>query len=419
MIKKTILWLALTVMVAGYNLTAQEQVEGDNPPEVLTSELTLKTLLESETLQVNFVVVDSDQVTEVTINGEQQVFEPADTVMITKEFTFTEDVSQVEVVAKDEQGNSKRVIYTVYGPGVDPAVAGKKVEGLQWFVTYDVRVEQDDNPSNDLSSPIDIEGIELVGVVPDDEQTDSRTNLLVMGGISSGPWNAYVGVMRINYGKEDFAERFDVEINMLGGAYRTPDGGFEAGLLFSDIDLGVNDYALTQTISPGWRVLGKDEDGTTQTLWGADIILKDFANQDVQENTTVVTLKWTYNTLDNEKQDSYRRAIVLGTASEGILESEFNFIGIDMDWNSKWDSGVLWDIGFGVHYRDYENEEPLSKETFLGDTRVDTPIRFSTGLGWEFTPNIRVMGNYQYTFNLSNKSPFVRQIIGVGLNGRF
>ncbi len=131
------------------------------------------------------------------------------------------------------------------------------------------------------------------------------------------------------------------------------------------------------------------------------------------------TLKWEYRTLDNEKQDRYRRLFVLGSASEGIVETDFTFVGVDLDWNYKWDSGLLWDLGFGAQYRDYRNDEPLSKETPLGDTRVDAPIRLTTGLGWEFSPAIRLMASYQYKFNLSNKSPYVRQIFGIGLNGRF
>ncbi len=34
-------------------------------------------------------------------------------------------------------------------------------------------------------------------------------------------------------------------------------------------------------------------------------------------------------------------------------------------------------------------------------------------------PEFRVMANYQYTFNLSNKSPYERQIFGISLNGAF
>lgn len=50
---------------------------------------------------------------------------------------------------------------------------------------------------------------------------------------------------------------------------------------------------------------------------------------------------------------------------------------------------------------------------------MDVPTRLSTAIGWEFRPQLRVVGRYRYNFNLSNKSPYVRQIVGVGVEGTF
>ena len=81
-------WCGLALasfLVLGSGPVGAQEEEGTNqPPEVLTSELTLKTVLESSKLEVTFVIVDSDNVAEVSINGEAQQFDPADTVMITK-----------------------------------------------------------------------------------------------------------------------------------------------------------------------------------------------------------------------------------------------------------------------------------------------------------------------------------------------
>ena len=406
-------------LLAGPALHAQdEEQEKESPPEILSSDLTLKTQLESDTLEITFVVVDADKVAEVTIDGEPQQFQPDDTVVITINRVFTQDVTKITVVAKDEKGNSKTVTYTVYLPGVDPEKLTEAKTGLSWFVSYDVRFEIDTNPSNDLSSPVAIEGIDLVGVVPDDQQTDNRTNITVFGGINLGDWSFYGGLTRIGYAKDDFAKRYDVEINMLGAAYRTPKGGFEASYLFSDINLGTGDYALTHTISPGWRKISSDEEGRHQTLYRADVVIKDFASS-TQEDTTVFGLIWEYKFQDKEQQDAYRRKTVLGTASEGIEDSEFTYLGMDLDWFWKYDSGLLWDLGLGVQYRKYKNDEPLSTETVLGDTRVDLPMRISTALGWQFSSTLKLMANYRYLFNLSNKTPYVRQIYGVSLIGSF
>ena len=405
--------------LGGSGLLAQEDAqEKDGPPEILSSDLTLKTQLDSDRLEVTFVVVDADKVKEVTIDGEAQKFEPDDTVVITKMMVFTQDVTKITVVATDEKGNSKTVVYTVYLPGVDPEKIAAKKAGLAWFVTYNVRYEIDTNPSNDLSSPIDIEGIKLEGVVPDDQQTDNRTNITAFGGIRLGNWTFYGGLTRIGYSKADFAERYDVEMNLLGFSHRISGGGFEIGYLFNDINLGVGDYALTHTVSPGWRTISNDQEGNHQTLWGLDIVNKDYAGS-TQDATTVFGLKWDYKFLDKEKQDAYRRKIVMGTASEGIEVSEFTYLGIDMDWSWKYDSGLLWDLGLGFHYRDYKNDTPLSTETVLGDTRVDIPMRFSTGLGWRFSETLKLMANFRYIFDLSNKSPYVRQIYGLSLIGGF
>ncbi len=412
--------LAMMTGSAGY-AWAQAEEERNDPPEILTSELALRTLLESKRLEATFVIVDTDTITEVTIDGEPQEFEPGDTVVISKAFVFTEPETLVRVSATDETGQTRTVIYTVYLPGVDPQeVARKRREQLRTFVNYDVRFELDDNPSNDLSSPIEIEGIDLQGVVPDDEQDDTRINLNVNGGILVGPWNAFIGYASIDY-SDAANEIFNVDAIYLGGGARIEMGegtALELGYVFTDIDLGENDYAQTHTLSPGYRTSAPDEEGTERDLYGLDVIVKDFASAR-QEDDTVFTLKWDHNTLDSARQDSYRRLLVAGTASEGFVDTEFNFVGADFDWKNRWDSGVLFDIGFGVQYRDFPDDVPASPDTILGGTRVDIPLRFSTGLGYQFMPELRAMLNYSYVFDLSNKSPYVRQIFGISVNGAF
>lgn len=416
------------VLIAAMVLSApaaMAQSEGDsNPPEILTSELALKTVLETDRLEVNFVILDSDKITEVRIDGEKQAIEPGDTVLITRMFNFTKDVTRVQVSATDEQGHTRTVVYTVFRPGVNPAevAAEQAAPAMRWFANYDVRYEIDDNPSNDLSSPISIEGVDLQGVVPDSEQTDSRYNVLASGGISQGIWNAFVGISQIEYSKSD-NELFNTQVLFLGGGLNFALGDTNSGALqytFADINLGGDDYAQTHTITPGYHTSETDETGdTVRTNYDLDITAKQFAASNLQDDTTVFALKRNYSALDKDKLDSYRSVYALGTASEGIKVSEFNYLSADWDWRNRWDTGLLFNIGVGVQYRDYANDTPLTTQTFLGDTRVDIPTRFSTGVGWQFRPELRVLASYRYLFNLSNKSPYVRSIYGIGVNGAF
>lgn len=401
---------------------AQEQ-EADQPPEILTSELALKTVLETEELEVDFVVVDTDPVTEVTINGEPQPITPADTVLVTRRFTFTQDVTRVRVSATDEAGHTKTVTYTVYRPGVDPEEAEPpEDEGVRTFATYDVRLEWDDNPTQDLSAPVSIGDLDLEGVVPDSEQDDTRSNLAVSGGAVVGDFTFYAGANDIAY-SDEANEQFDIRAVFAGGSWAVPLDDTQAVLLgytFTDINLGGFDYAQTHTLAPAWRTLESAGDGgTATTTYALDITAKMFARDDIQEDATIFALKREHSSLDAARQDSYRSVYQVGSASEGIEVTEFNFIALDWDWGWQWDSGLLWNLGTGVQYRDYANDEPLSTDTFLGDTRVDVPADVSTGLGYEIMPALTAMLRYSYTFNLSNKAPYERQILGIGVNGRF
>lgn len=413
------LLLAAALACAAAPIMAQSD---DNPPQVLTSELANTTLLESERLEVNFVIVDTDTITEVRIDGKVQPITPGDTVLITRTFEFKQDVTQLQVSATDEKGHTRTVNYTVLRPGVDPATVAKAEapSKLRIFATYDARFEWDDNPSQDLSSPIKIGDTDLVGVVPDSEQADTRFNVTASGGVAKDNWAAYGGASQVSYSKADNKD-FEVLAIFLGGSYTSPRSAGSAivlGYLFTDINLAGGDYAQTHVLSPAWRSAGQTSDGTSSTLYGLDVTYKAFAS-DVQDDVTQGALKRDYNSVDTAQQDGYRSVYALGTASEGIKVTEFTYVSADWDWRWRWDSGLLANLGAGVQYRDYKNDKPLSTDTFLGKTRVDVPTRVSTAIGWEFRPQLRVVGRYRYNFNLSNKSPYVRQIVGVGVEGTF
>ena len=418
--KRWSLLLALVLACVAAPAWAQSD---DNPPQVLTSELANTTLLESDRLEVNFVIVDTDTITEVRIDGKVQPITPSDTVLISRTFEFKQDVTRVQVSATDEKGHTRTVTYTVLRPGVDPATVAAQTapSKMRFFATYDARFEYDDNPSLDLSSPIKIGDTTLVGVVPDSEQSDTRFNVSASAGIAKDRWALYAGGSSITYSK-DGNKDFEVQALFLGGSYTIPRGPTNAivlGYLFTDVNLGGFDYAQTHALSPAWRSAGQTSDGTYSTLYGLDVTYKTFARSDLQDDVTQVVIKRDYNSVDKAQQDGYRSVYAIGSASEGIDVTEFKYVSADWDWRWRWDSGLLATIGTGVQYRDYANDKPLSTDTFLGDTRVDIPTRFSAGLGWQFRPELRVVGRYRYNFNLSNKAPYVRQIAGVGVEGTF
>ena len=162
----------------------------------------------------------------------------------------------------------------------------------------------------------------------------------------------------------------------------------------------------------------QDEDGTTRHRFAVDLTLRQFARSE-QDDVTTQRAAWTYFNLDPEGLDSFRSVVSLGSSSEGFDESEYTFVAGNFDWKNRWDSGLLFNIGFGLEYRDYANDEPLSKDTPLGDTRVDTLWRFSAAPGWRFTDSISALFNYRYVTDISNKAPYVRQVYGLVVRGVF
>lgn len=388
----------------------------DDPPEILTSDLARKQVVNSDRRTVHFVIVDSDTVSEVYINGERQTITPGDTVALTKELRFQQGRQLVEVVAVDERGNRRERSYLVLYGAEEEEAPELRIRGL-----VEARYELDGNPTNDLSSPIPIAGLELDGAVPDEEQTDSRTTLKGTVVASYGGWLGFGGAQMIDYAKSE-NETLDAQILFVGGGYTaklSPNTSIPLLVTFSDVNIGDNDYATILALSPGYVVTGTDpDDGDSErTLYGVDVISKEFAESE-RDAVTQFTLKWNYRAIDPEKQDTYTRRIALGTSSEGREETEYSFAGIDWDWNLNWDTGLKFDVGLGYQYRSFPNDDPLTDE-FLGTTRVDNLIRFSGGPGWQFTKDWSAMFNFRYLTDLSNKSPYVRVVYGVVVNGAF
>ena len=412
--EKALVLLAALCLGLAFGASAQEEA-----PQVLTSDLALRQEVESSTLTVNFVIVDEDTITKVTIDGEEQTIIPGDTVLITKEFVFTRGRQIIRVVAEDEEGNRRERSYLVaFGVPLEPPPEERKEEKLIIGFVFDVRLEVDDNPTQDLSLPFTVSEIgELEGVIDDSEQEDTRTTLKGLASVSQGKYSGYIGFVDTSYSDDD-NEFLESQVIFLGGATKFgSDRQWILGAALSDIDLGGNDFATLITVSPGYETRDKEEDGTSKTLYGADVSSKMFEDG-TRDDGIEWAIKRNYSFLETNKLDTYRGRLALGSRTEGTNESEFFFFRWDGDWANKWDSGFRWDIGLGYQYRDYPNDEDILTDELFGDTRVDNLFRVSTGVGLDFG-KLSLMFNYNYTIDLSNDSPYVRQIYGLSLQGVF
>ena len=412
--------VALVLLALPVNVKAQDAANLDDAPQILTSDLAPVHVLEErqKKLSVGFIVVDSDNIVAISINGEPVTsFEPADTVTFEQEFTFSEDRTEVLLVATDEAGNSREKSFLVVLHGVK---LEKPVDfSINVSLTYSYEI--DDNPTNDLSSPVPVGGVEFTGVVEDSEQPDNRTSINAAVSMKLGGFTANTGMAQVAYDKPE-NEGLGTEVLFLGAGYRLATGK-ESDLLFNylftDINIGGNDYSNTHTISPALEMrFDLKKEGSTKHRLGLDAVVKDFSS-DEQTDGSQATLKWVYDSLDKEKLDSFRNSFKLGNSTEGFEVSDYTYFGFDNDWKNKFDVGFLLNTGYGLQYRSYANDDPLSTDTPLGDTRVDYLMRYSLGFGWEFTPGWSALLNYKTLFNLSNKSPYVRNTYGITATGSF
>lgn len=440
---KTKIILIILLVIISFCSTAyseEQEISKNDPPQILTSDLALKQMIEDPTKVVSFVIVDSDNISEVTINGKKQEFIPAPVVEITKKFQFKPGKTLIKVVATDEAGNTREKTFLV-GFGKDIKLGleeEKKPTKFSWKANFGFKYESDSNPTNDISTPIEIEGLDLQGVVPDEEQPDIRTTGNALFSAGYGNLFGYLGGAVSKYSKKD-NELLNSEAAFTGIGYNIPlsktydtkcpdfaknkcpfykTTNILLNCQFIDINVGEADYSQNGTLSAGVEFEKNKKNGKRRHLFAIDYTHKEFAEKE-RETGSESQFKWKYNSLDAQKLDDFQFKFVAGTGDDGTEESENTFMGMDFDWFNKWEIGLKFDIGFGMAYRNYKNDVPLTTETPLGKTRVDAPIRFSTGLGWGFPFNLKLMYNFKYIFNLSNATPYVRIIHGLFLSYEF
>lgn len=404
------------------SLLAQDDVNGDIAPQILTSDLLRKQIVYEPVQTVSFVFVDDDLIERIEINGETQEFEPASTIVITKKYTFNEGRTVITVSAADEQGNERTKKFLVgYGIKDEEKFKDQETESeIKLAVSVKAAYENDDNPTKDLSTPVKLGDLEIQGVIPDEEQPDTRTTLGATVIAAMDTIYAFVGAEQTNYSKSE-NDFLNSQAIFLGAGLTAPmsdNSAFLMSYMFLDINVGGEDFSQNHVFSPGLQFKSKDGDGSYTDVIGIDYTMKAFADSQFEDGSETV-LKWTYESWDPEKQDKYYRIFAYGSVNDGTEISEYTFWQMDFDWFNKWDSGLLFDIGTGFQHRTYKNDIPLSEDTPLGTERVDIPFRLSTGLGWAFNDKWKAVYNYKYETNLSNKSPWVRNIHGLTVNGQF
>jgi len=408
------------MIATSFTAVAQEE---NLAPQILTSDLVRIQEVQEQTKEVSFVIVDSDIIKEVIIDGELQIIEPATTLVIDKTFTFKKGKNLITVVAVDEKGNRIEKSFLV-GFQLSSSQAStdtrKDKAKLTWKVRAGVDYEIDDNPTLDFSSPIDVEGLDIQGVVPDDEQPDNRQTIRATVMIGWDKITGLAGINQTNYSKSE-NEFLNSQATYFGAGYRLildEKKSLLFNFLFLDINVGGGDYSQNQIFSPAFESRFKDNEGFYRHLFGIDYSIKDFADSDLSNGSQLV-FKWEYNSLDAERLDNFRSLIAYGSGDEGTDVSKNTYYSMDLDWQNRWESGFRWDLGFGVKYMSYENEAPLSSDTPFGGNRVDFPLRISTAFGLQFTENWYAKYNFEYTLNLSNKNIYVRTIQGLSVVGAF
>ncbi len=417
-----VLILFLLCAFAIKSLYGEESTADPNqPPQILTSDLIRKQIVYGPTKNVSFVFVDDDKIMEIYINQKPQQFEAASTVVIDKRFKLKRGITTLVVAAVDEAGNRREKSYLiVFGKNETTPGESEKRYKLRLAGQGSLAYEVDDNPTQDLSSPIKIGDLEVQGVIPDDEQPDSRTVLKGKLFLNYGTVTGFIGAEDTSYSKaeNDFLNSRAILAGMAYATAIAESWKFLFTYIWLDINVGNADFSQNHLLSPGFQIQSQDEEGTYKNRFGLDLTIKDFADDDYDAGSEMA-LKWDYDGLELDGMDRYRHTIAVGSVDDGTETSKHRYLNMDFDWYNRWDSGVAWDIGFGYQYRRYDTEKPLKEDTVLGSKRVDMPMRLSTAVGYFFTEQFSVMLKYKNETNLSNKSPYVRNIYGITASGQY
>ena len=394
----------------------QEKDSAQNlPPRILSPDLVRKQEILNSEQVFSLVFIDSDKIVEISINNVAQTFAADKTVVLTQKFAFDQGKSLIQVVAVDEKGNrSERSFLIGYGDKEVQLVSDSTSdteEGFSWKADVSVGFEMDNNPTNDMSSAVE----PVFGVVPEDNQADTR---LALDGIVSAKLGNYTGVggvsvIRYSKSENDFLNSLLMFWGLGYRGYPTNGRSWILDAMLTDINVGGYDYAMVQTVSPGIEFRSRGKRGEYRSLLlGLDVIFKEFAILSRTDGFQG-TLKYDFRSLDETKNHLFHHQFALGNSSEGTKQSEYSFLRADFDWKNTWDSGLRWDFDVGIQYRTYANDTALDKDTklvTLGSKHVEIPLRLEMGIGWKFSEGWKTMFNTKYVFNMSNDVSYERLI---------
>ena len=423
--------MIVSVFFLPFSVSAEESIESSSntetkpsfdvssPPRILTTDLQPRQVVESPTMKVSFVVFDDDPITEIYVNEIVHEFQPASTVTFEADLAFQVGKNLVKVEAVDERGNRSQTLYLVaYGVALEEEKKEEK-SAYTMTVVLGVKHELDDNPTNDVSTPVDLGDLELTGIVKDEDQPDFRTSWNLMLLVNYAGINFLTGATSSSYSQSKY-ENLGSNVLLLGVGKKPPstESGYVLDYMLLDINVGGNDYAQNHNLSLGYQFasLGKKEESMRHVL-SFSHTQKIFADESQQEGGDQ-GLKWEYHHLDAEKLDSFTRVISLGKRFEGNDDSKYDYLAFDFDWSNQWEAGYSFDIGFGFQYSKYATAKPVDGDV-LGATRTDIPLRWTTAVGWEFLQGWTSQLNYNYKVNISNTKMYVRSIIGLSVNGNF
>lgn len=399
-------WLALLLMVVQASLAwAQEngpkgetQMDKD-PPQILTSELSLTQVVHKPLLKVHFIIADKNNISEVSINGEAQAIKNGPNVLVTREFQLIRGYNRIEVTAVDEKGNTRTKSYLV---AYQPAL------WLSLDFELEAKIENDDNPTTLLSQ----------GSANNSNQPDTLSTLKMVFGANYGDIFGGSGLVDASYANSD-NEALESRMVYLVVGYRFKASDavlFPISFTFTDMDSGGNDFALMRSESLGISYTNQnDVESTITHMVRFELTSKDFA-LDILEDGSQYKLSWDYSNMDKNKLNSLGWHIAMGNNTDGVPITDFNFINIGFDTRLRWENGYLLEGEFGIQQRNYLNDE----QPLVGETRLDQLSQLHLGTGWRFRhPNLTVKISSDIFNNASNKRPYKRNLYGFAMQAAF
>ncbi|MDH4225391.1 MAG: hypothetical protein OEW12_07075 [Deltaproteobacteria bacterium] len=425
------------------SLLAQEDegvVKGNNPPQILTSDLSKENLVEESRLDVHFVFADADDIVEVTINGEKQNTIRGATVLVSKQLKFSPGSNMIEVVATDVGGNSRTKTYFVkyVAPEGAAAEVAQDEDLVPWRFVFQMGRFTDSNPLYHMLTPSSTPGQELYS---------KGTEILLSLNARSGPWTGSTGMWVVGYdtssGSRSLLEEQGFIYTFMAGGYRTESSdGSDFLMAFGGGELSFrNVFALLETFSFGWESR-TEGDTVSSSLVSMDLTRRDFPEKSAKDDT-LVRFRWDTATRAKNRSYGFYSSLSGGATGQGGSYTDlgmagvrtlpadsdgmeydrltrsvtydpyeplnYQYIGGDVDAIYRGSYGFRADGGLGAETRKYEKElKPNASR-----------VRGTLSLGWEYSRYTLLRVDMTQLMNLSSKIPYTRTVSRLVLQTMF